>query len=318
MNPASLVLGIDGGGSKTVCWLAHASPDAPLEPLGRGLSGPANPQSVGWPAAVQELNRAVDAAFADAGLAVDSLAAACVALAGGDRDTVRTPLAEWAAGRRLAGRFLAAHDALPILAAGTPAGHGIALISGTGSLAFGRNAAGVTARSGGWGWLFGDEGSGYAIALAGLRAVAQAADGRGAETSLTPRILSELNVDTPARLIEAVYSGTTDRRHVARLARIILESAEHGDRVATQIMQSAAAELAAMVAAVATSLAFNDQDYALALTGGVLLNSPLLNDQLDQQLALKGYQPASVQSVAEPVSGATRLARELAQDRELI
>jgi N-acetylglucosamine kinase-like BadF-type ATPase len=316
MNPSSLVLGIDGGGSKTVCWLAQADPDAPLDPLGRGMSGPANPQSVGWPAAVQELNRAVDAAFADAGIPVAPLAAACVALAGGDRDTVRTPLAQWAADRRLAGRFLATHDALPILAAGTPAGHGIALIAGTGSLAYGRNAAGVTARSGGWGWLFGDEGSGYAIALAGLRAVAQAADGRGGETALTPRILAEFHVDTPARLIEAVYSGPTDRRHVARLARIVLETAEQGDAVAGQLVRSAAADLAAMVAAVASSLTFHDQDYALALTGGVLRNSPLLRDQLGQQLALQACSPASVQSVPEPVAGALRLARNLLQDRE--
>ena len=316
MNPASLVLGIDGGGSKTVCWLAHADPDAPLLPLGRGSSGAANPQSVGWPAAIQELNAAVDAAFADAGIAVGPLAAACVALAGGDRDTVRTPLAEWAAERRLAGRFLATHDALPILVAGTAAGHGIALISGTGSLAFGRDAGGVTARSGGWGWLFGDEGSGYALALAGLRAVARAADGRDSATELTHRLLSELHVDMPARLIEAVYSGSTDRRHLARLARVVLETAEHGDAVAGRIVQSAATDLAAMVAAVASSLAFQDQDYALAVSGSVLLNSPLLRDQLSQQLALKGYIPASVQSVPEPVSGAIRLARDLLQDRE--
>ena len=76
------------------------------------------------------------------------------------------------------------HDAVPILAAGSPEGWGVALISGTGSLAFGRDRQGRSCRAGGWGFLFGDEGSGYAIALAGLRAAAQAADGRAPATRL--------------------------------------------------------------------------------------------------------------------------------------
>jgi N-acetylglucosamine kinase-like BadF-type ATPase len=311
MQSDSLVLGIDGGGSKTVCWLTSAEHGAPPTPLGRGLSGPANPQSVGWPAAVTELNRAVDGALADAGMPVAPLAAACVALAGGDRDSVRRPLEQWAAERRLAARFLATHDALPILAAGTPEGHGVALISGTGSFAFGRNAAGTFARAGGWGYLFGDEGSGYAIALAGLRAVAQAADGRGPQTQLTERLLAELQIDAPAKLVEAVYSNAADRRGLARLAALILETAERGDTVAVRIVASAANELADMVAAVVRSLALEREQYALALTGGVLIHSANLRSELAKCLATRQCAPGSVQSVPEPVSGAVHLARDL-------
>jgi N-acetylglucosamine kinase-like BadF-type ATPase len=316
-SAGDLLIGIDGGGSKTVCWLAAASPgggtDAAggAEPLGRGLAGPANPQSVGWEAAVRELGRAVAAAFADAGMSQSAAAAACIGLAGGDRDSVREPLGRWAAECGLAARFLATHDALPILAAGTPGGHGIALISGTGSFAFGRAASGRTARAGGWGYLFGDEGSGYAIAVAALRAVAQAADGRGPATALTGRLLHELQAAEPARLIEAVYGGGADRHLLAGLAPAVLETADRDDAVARQLVDAAATDLACQVDAVVQSLGIDRHSFALALGGGLLVNSERLRTTVQAHLSERRLTPGSVQLVPESVAGAIRLAREL-------
>ena len=174
----SLILGIDSGGSKTVAWLGQSR--AACEPLvlGCGAAGPANPQSVGFGEALKSLTEAVTAAFAAADLPVQSVASAVLAAAGSDREENRRVFSDWAKETSLAVRFQVVHDAWPVLAAGTPDGSGIALISGTGSLAFGRAADGRTARAGGWGFLFGDEASGYALAVAGLRAAAQAADGR--------------------------------------------------------------------------------------------------------------------------------------------
>lgn len=305
------MLGVDGGGSKTVCWLAGMDAGSRPMAIGRGTSGAANPQSVGWEAAVRELNRAIDAAFADAGLGCVPVAAACVALAGGDRDTVRQPLERWAAERQLAARFAATHDGLPILAAGTADGHGIALISGTGSFAFGRTAAGATARAGGWGYLFGDEGSGYAIALAGLRAAAQAADGRGPETLLTAQLLAATGASEAAGLIEAVYPRAAERRWLARLARPVLETAAGGDAVARGILTAAAGELAEMVVAVAASLGLERDSYPLALGGGVLIHCDAIRIAVQQTLTDRRLAPGTLQVVPEPVSGAVRLAGEL-------
>ena len=116
----------------------------------------------------QNLTGAVAAAFATAGIPRHAVASAVLAAAGSDGEEIRRAFSDWAEEVSLAVRFQVVLDAWPVLAAGTPDGWGIALISGTGSLAFGRAANGRTARAGGWGFLFGDEGSGYAIAVAGL------------------------------------------------------------------------------------------------------------------------------------------------------
>ena len=106
-------------------------------------------------------------------------------------------------------------DAAILLAAGTPEGWGLALVAGTGSIAYGRMADGRRARAGGWGHLLGDEGSAYALVLAGLRAVARAADGRGPATVLTERFLAEMSLSRPQELVPAIYRGGADRAALA-------------------------------------------------------------------------------------------------------
>jgi N-acetylglucosamine kinase-like BadF-type ATPase len=140
---------------------------------------------------------------------------------------------------------------MPVLAAGTPHGWGVAVIAGTGSLAFGRDLAGRTARAGGWGFLFGDEGSAYAIAVDGLRAAAQAADGRGPATQLLPAFERRWNLPDAPALIPAVYAIAGDRAAVAALAAVVAAAAAAGDGVAQRILDEAAGRLADMVAAVA-------------------------------------------------------------------
>jgi len=303
-----LLLGIDGGGSKTVAWLAvRAGGEAP-EVIGRGTAGGSNPQAAGFPAALENLDRAVAAAFADAGVTPRPVAAAVVALAGCDRDEDREALGRWAADRRLARRFRAVHDAVPVLAAGTPEGWGVALISGTGSFAFGQDAQGRSARSGGWGYLLGDEGSAYAIALAGLRAAVRTADGRAAPTRLLPTILQKLDLQRPEQLIPAVYQPEPDRAAIAGLAQLVLKTAEAGDAAAAEIVGQAARELAAMAAAVARRLDLAPGPFPLALAGSLLLGSEMLQSSLVTELTKLGLQAGPVGRVPEPVAGAVALA----------
>src|SRR5262249_34878829 len=139
-------------------------------------------------------------------------------------------------------------DAEPVLAAASPNNRGVALICGTGSLAWGRNIAGHVARSGGWGYLLGDEGSGYQIARAALVAALQAADGRGQPTVLLDRLLSALGARIPEELVELVYSPQMSRERMASLAAIAFTVAPH-DAVARVIVESAAKDLADMVTA---------------------------------------------------------------------
>lgn len=303
-----LVLGIDGGGTGTVALLARPNDPAAPTILGRGTAGPANPRAVGFASAFQAIDEAIAAAFSNAGLLRGEVGAACLALAGAGREVEREKFQHWAAARKIAGSFEQVHDALPVLTAGTPAGWGIALIAGTGSLCFGQDAAGRSARSGGWGYLFGDEGSGYWIAMSALRAVAASVDGRGRATLLVDRLLGALQLDEPSQLVSAVYGSTLDRAALAALAPIVLDLAMEQDDAAKVIALAAVLELAAMVAAVSRQLDL--VEFPLALAGGVLSGSPFIRFSLEQHLLEEGLVPKTVNTVPEPAVGAVRLAAE--------
>lgn len=314
VSPSSplLALGIDGGGSKTLAWLSRRTVSEDWTIVGRGVAGPSNPQAIGFSAALASLDRAIDAAFRDAGLPVQPVTAVCAALAGAGRDADRARIEDWARDRSLTGRLDLVHDALPLLAAGTPEGWGVALIAGTGSSAFGRNARGEMARAGGWGYLMGDEGSGYAIARQALQAAAQAADGRGSETRLLPRFLQLLDVQQPFELIQKIHGGEIDRAMIATWADVVFDEAARGDEVAVQIVFTAARELAAAVASVCRQLRMDAIPFPLALSGGLLIHQANYRDALERELQQMGLKPAPVQIVAEPVSGAMLLAQRAA------
>ncbi len=278
--------------------------------LGRGVAGPANPQAGGFPAAFRVIEEAVNAAFAGAGLERGEVGAVCLALAGAGRDEDQRRLEEWAASHRLAKKRVLVHDALPVLAEGTPDGWGVAVIAGTGSLAFGRDAAGRTARSGGWGYLFGDEGSGYWIVLAALRAVVSAADGRGPATAMTERVLAALEISQPQQLVPAVYGRNLDRATLAGLAPLVVEAADAGDAVALEIVAAAATSLAQMGASVARQLDLADQPFPLALAGGVLTGSLRLRELMAEQLRSLGLVPQPIHVVIDPALGALKLAAQ--------
>jgi N-acetylglucosamine kinase-like BadF-type ATPase len=310
MTPSDLVLGIDGGGTKTVALLAPVGERAGETRCARGTAGPSNPRAVGFERAIAALEEAIDGAFRELGIERGRVAAACLGLAGAGRESERRELARWAESRRLAAQFAQVHDALPVLAAGAADLCGVALIAGTGSLAFGRNHAGVTARCGGWGYLLGDDGSGYALGRDALRAVARAASGRGPPTMLTNLVLERLRLSQPEELIETVYQPGFDRPAVAALAELVLEAARQGDLVATGLLDRAAGCLTDMIAIVAEDLGMDEAGFPLALTGGLLLAG---QDVLGPRIAtsLQNW-PAVVLSwtyVSEPAQGAVRLAR---------
>lgn len=306
-----LVIGIDGGGSKTVAWLAEKS-NSDGRVIGRGSAGPSNPQAVGFRIAGEALAASVAAAFAEAGLTPGPVGAFCAALSGADRTADREALLAWARQRNLAERIEFVNDAEPLIAAGTPDGWGIALISGTGSFCYGRAKDGRTARCGGWGYLFGDEGSGYAIALAALRAATRAADGRGPATELLDRLLRYFDLDAPQKLVPEIYQRlAADRPRIASLAEVVFAAADEGDAVSHEIIATAAGDLAELVATTARTLGIDGDEFSLAVSGGVLLNWPTLREQLTKRLSDFALPVSNVQPVANPTEGTVVLARRL-------
>jgi N-acetylglucosamine kinase-like BadF-type ATPase len=192
----------------------------------------------------------------------------------------------------------------------TPNGWGVAVIAGTGSIASARSRDGRTARAGGWGYLLGDEGSGYGLTLAALQAVARAADGRGPPTNLTSVFLDRLEAASPGELIPRIYRGTWNRPALAALAPIVFDASDRGDAVASGILHDAARSLAGQALAAARQAGFNDQPAPLALAGGVLENQQTFREEIVRELQAMGMALETIRNVYIPARGAVRLAME--------
>jgi len=306
MSDPKLLIGIDGGGSKTLAVLAGLDGRV----LGRGTAGSSNLQSVGIAAVGTALDDAITAAFRAAGLAPVLPAALCVGLAGVDRPEDRALIRGWAA-RTLPGTPVAVvSDARLVLAAGTPDGWGAALICGTGSIAYAEDPGGRAARAGGWGHVLGDEGSGYAVGQAALRAVLRAFDGRGPRTALTQAILEQLGLSAPSELVGRVYREGLGPAGIAALAPLVEVAAARGDEIAGEIVREAGGDLALAVKAVVRSLEL-PEPAPCALAGSLIVHGAVVRAAFIAAAAGIGIQLDPVTPVAEPAQGALRLAREL-------
>ncbi len=306
-----LLLGVNGGGTSTTAWLA----DAEGRLLGRGVAGPSNIKAIGADAAREGLDRSIRSAFENAGLEVGPVEVSCLGLAGFDRPEDKRWLEGWAEGSPWARRLVLVNDGDLVVAAGTPEGWGVGVIAGTGSIAVGRSRDGRSSRAGGWGYLFGDEGSGYAVALAGLRKVAHYQDGRygrvlaGADP-LSVRLCEALGIASTAELVSAIYREGVDRAKIASLATAVVAAAEEDSSIAPEILEPAGVELARMVAAAARRIEIDSGTLPLALAGSFLLNASRVSKVLVHRLIEMGFEVQAT-PVPEPVEGALVLARRM-------
>jgi N-acetylglucosamine kinase-like BadF-type ATPase len=301
MTPV-LALGVDGGGTSTELWLSSVEGEFSAKASITGT----NVRTLGPSAAIALLDSAVDRLLERAQIGTGDIAAVVVGLAGIGRARERAPVEEWLVGRFVGCPTRLVTDVELVLAAGTT-GTGIAVVSGTGSVAFGRNPAGEVARAGGWGATVGDAGSGLAIGRAALAAVTQAADGMGPTTEITARIVDESRGGSLDDLI-AHYRLPAD---VAALAPVVEVVAAAGDAVAMRILDDAGADLAQLAAGVLRRLGWTDEPAETALGGGVLTHIGVVRDSLLRNLAGMGFRPSPIAIVDEPVRGALHMAAEL-------
>ena len=309
MAKRTLILGVDGGGSKTAARIAAVASDGGIQVLGQGQGGPSNARAVGQAHAEINLNVAVDAAHRMAGTAKDEIEYAVLGLAGSSSLDVRAFIESWAGRRALAKKVDIVHDADPVLAVGAPEGNGIALIVGTGSAAIGCTSDGRRLVTGGWGHWFGDTGSGYDLGRRALAAVADAVDGIGAETILVERILQRMHTDNPREILKQLARNADVSREIASVAPILLGAAEDGDAVANAIVTAAAAGTAELVRATIDNLGL-ERDAPLAIAGGVVCSSTLYREALLAMLRAQGIEPVTVTVVREPVEGCLLMARD--------
>jgi glucosamine kinase len=305
-------VGIDGGGTRATAVVC----DAGGRELAR-VDGGAGIIHVTAPAAgaraLADLTAAaLRAAGNDPATAGEPAAVLCCALAGAgrppERQALRAALHELGAARHV--RIVTDAEAAMFDALGD--GPGILLIAGTGSIAWGRSPTGAVARIGGWGHVFGDEGSGFQIGRHALRAVAHAHDGRGPATALLRPVLDHAGAATPEELIH--WAAAAAKGRIAALARLVVDAADRGDDAAIAILTAAAADLARHVDALHRRLAPWPDPPRLALAGGLLLPGRPLRPYLLAALRDAGSPCDILDTSIDAARGAAGMALATATD----
>ena len=182
--------------------------------------------------------------------------------------------------------------------------YGILILSGTGSSACGINVAGELVRSGGWGYLIGDEGGGYWLGLQTIKAAAKVADGFEEKTGLYQKIFHHLNISHPDDLISWTYNPVTTNRKIAQISELVIDVAASGDPVATKIVESAAEHLFQLYQNLVERLNFIDPPVMFA--GGLLTSDTVLQKLLMKKIGLNDV-PIPKYS---PVAGAALMAQK--------
>lgn len=303
-----LLLGIDG-----TCLTTRALvTDVQGRVLGVGTARTSNYHAIGFERATRTLSQAIQQALRRAKLPRDSrFAAACLGISGMDRPADVQLMGGWFRRQNLADRFSIINDCELVLTAGTPDHTGVALICGTGSVCYGRAADGRTIRAGGWGYLLGDEGGAYNIALQALQLATQTADRRIQAQTILKAVLDHWGLKEPEQLLDVVYDGNVKLVDIAQLAPRILALAAMGDGHAMRLVERAAMALARLIETVVEELGLRQPPVAL---GGSLACAHRNLQLAVLEAARVRVGPVSI--VEDPAEGAIILARRLVEESD--
>jgi glucosamine kinase len=305
-------LGIDGGGSKTTCAIGDEN-----EILASATTGPSNITRVGEESARDSMHEAIRTACAAAKVSPQQISATCVGAAGAAREEVA-----WAVRRfvteLVSGQVEVVGDMAIALEAAFGAASGVIVIAGTGSIAYGRDASGNTARAGGWGFSIGDEGSAYWIGRQALTRLLRAADESGftagKEISLMASpLVQELRQACDVNSLEQLARKANFDLDFAALFPAVDAAAASGDKLAQGVLDEAAAELARLAEIIVCRL-FPKKDWSaavsLAMAGGVFRHSQTIRRNFSARICARDTRITPKDEIVEPVYGALQMARK--------
>ncbi|MGN6379871.1 MAG: BadF/BadG/BcrA/BcrD ATPase family protein [Gaiellales bacterium] len=298
----TLVVGVDGGGTKTHAVVA----DETGAMLGFATHGPSNWESVGLRGALDALREAISNALHQAGASSADVAGAAFGLAGVDWESDMPRMRGVIDQLRLPCMYELVNDSFIALRAGTDSPMGVVLVAGTGAVAAGRNRDGRTFRTLGEGPVLGDVGAASDVSDAAVRAVADAYTGRGPGTVLTEELCGLTGCETAAEFLEWYSRGVEPIRNAAPA---VVRAAQEGDPVAQGIMRWAGSALGASAALVARQLEMTDEEFDVVLSGGLFrAGSAILNSSLEGVLHPVVPRARLVQLDPPPAVGAVLLA----------
>lgn len=294
-------MGIDGGGSTLRVVIIDEKQNVIAN---HQVKKSSNPSVIGHKKAGEMIHRAIEHTLSEANLKPKSITGVGVGIAGASathsekwlRDIIHKALPKT--------HIIPSSDVEIALVGAHGVREGIVVLAGTGSVAYGVNEFGEAKQVGGWGYLLGDEGSGYWIGLEALKAVARADDGRDHLTALGPKILRKFDLRHEGELIKWLYSPNKPPvRELAQLAPLVMETAEEGDEVALRIVEMAAAGLVFLVEVTRGELGMKTP--RIAFSGALLENRNLLSETVKELMEMKEL-PKPIYS---PVIGAALLAQ---------
>ena len=273
-------IGVDGGGTTTRAVVIDGESRVVMS---RAQSGSSNLYNLGLDGAARNIALAVEGALSEAGVDLSQIATLGFGLAGVVSQTEKE-LWKNALQSLYGARVTVDEDvAAALVGAFGPdeLRRGCAvLIAGTGANCFGQNAKGARARADGWGPMLGDRGSGFWLGESAIRAAVAAFDGASAPTILTSALLAHFEATSLGALCEIVYARDFGRERIAAFVPRVLEAARAGDEIAAQLLVESGAQLGRTARAVLTELSVTQ----LALTGGLLENSPEVRASLAELL----------------------------------
>ncbi len=296
----AIFLGVDGGGSKTSCLIGDET-----AVLATGVGGGSNVVRFGIDRARESLRAAIVQACEKANVNSKTITRTCIGVAGAGRpeaaNSVRRLLQELVGGSvEVTGDMQIAH------AAAFNTGPGLIVVAGTGSVAYGRNARGQTARAGGWGHAISDEGSGHWIGRAALAAAFRFTD-EGRSSSILQRAPKYWSLNSLDELV--IHANAPMLPDFAQLFPLVLEAAAEGDHAALDTLERAGEALAALAWIVVQRIFPGSEAVPAAMAGGVFRNSARVRDVFYNCLHAVAPSIALLSDVVDPVKGALELAR---------
>jgi N-acetylglucosamine kinase-like BadF-type ATPase len=302
-------LGVDGGGSKTSFLLL----DETGKVLASHTEGPAYYLEIGLEELRAMLGRGIRTTLARARISPANLTFAFLGLPAYGEDSRLLPVLNAIASPELPSERHRCGNDMVCGWAGALAGEdGINVVAGTGSIAYGEYH-GRTARAGGWGELFGDEGSAYWIAREGLTLFSRMCDGRAPRGALYEIVRQHFALQTDLDLCAAVYGqSVAQRSQFSQLCRLVAQAANAGDAQASTLFEQAAVELAAIINAVRQQLRVPETEaLRLSNSGGMFQLGELLRAPLRSALSAAGVPYQFIDPRLSPVSGAALQAARL-------
>jgi glucosamine kinase len=293
-------IGIDGGGTKTRSAVGDES-----SVLAKVVTGPSNITRVGEAGAREALHKAIREACAAAKIDVSEVRRACVGAAGAGRTEVAS-LVRRIVAEVISGEIEITGDMPIALEAAFGEGPGVIVIAGTGSIAYGRNHQGETARCGGWGFAISDEGSAHWIGRTAVREVLRAKD----EGENSPPLLQQLMQVRRETSCDKFIRAVNADHDFAEFFPSVVETAQAGDSLARRVLTEAGVELAQLAAIVIGRL-FKEKDFAvpLAMVGGVFRHAALVREVFYNQVRSVHRAIELKPEIIEPVLGALQMAR---------